>query len=86
MDAYEAGHFYTFNERTFWIATFVNVVFFAIGIYAYVDLENSAPAFAVLFLVGAIITLLIMCFNAFVKYKFVQWAGEDDGDTEMETR
>lgn len=86
MDAYESGHFYAFNERTFWISTFVNIVFVAIAIYAYFDLNDSFGTFAILFLVGAIITLLIMCFNCFVKYKFVQWAKEDDGGTEMGTR
>ena len=86
MQSYEDGHFYAFQERVFYATTFVNFVFIIISIVGYVDLNESEPGIAIFFIVGSVITVLLMCFSCFVKYQYIQWAQSDDDDTEMATR
>ena len=87
MNAYETGHYYAFKEKIFWVSTFINLVFIIGAIVAYVQLSESAEAEVLFMLIGAVLTILAMLFSCFVKWKYIQYYDEEDGDdTEMGTR
>eukprot|EP00485_Elphidium_margaritaceum_P008115 CAMPEP_0202705194 /NCGR_PEP_ID=MMETSP1385-20130828/17781_1 /ASSEMBLY_ACC=CAM_ASM_000861 /TAXON_ID=933848 /ORGANISM="Elphidium margaritaceum" /LENGTH=248 /DNA_ID=CAMNT_0049363379 /DNA_START=18 /DNA_END=764 /DNA_ORIENTATION=- len=90
MNAYESGHFYAFKERVFWLQTFLSLVFMVISVVAFVQLSESEMGIAVFYVLGLVLTLLLMLFSCFVKKKYVDWSREEQEDEdeqqEMTTR
>mmetsp|Transcript_19005 Transcript_19005/g.30180 ORF Transcript_19005/g.30180 Transcript_19005/m.30180 type:complete len:251 (+) Transcript_19005:20-772(+) len=80
MNAYDSGHFYAFKERVFWVQSFLNLIFIIVAVVAFISLKDSVSGFAIFYIIGAVLTVLLMLFACFVKWKYIQWANSDDDD------